>query len=154
MAWHRLEHARSRVSELDRQGSTKLEKSYIVETWTGSRVSMCPGSSRPPRGKPCFSSNSRASNSSSNNSRINSSRGLVVVVVVDLLSSSSRHKHPHNHDPSHTQSSYITFCTLILQTCEMSFKRRNNSGGEGGGGQVGEIHLLAFRMLEFNYLWI
>ena len=28
---------------------------------------------------------------------------------------------------------------FILQICEMSFKRRNNSGGEGGGGQVESI---------------
>ena len=101
MAWHRLEHARSRVSELDRQGSIKLEKSYIVETWTGSRVSMCLGSSRPPRGKPCFSSNSRASNSSSNNSRVSSGE-------LDLLSSSS-HQPPTNSDPI---QSCIAPCTL------------------------------------------
>ena len=129
MAWHRLEHARSRVSELDRQGSTKLEKSYIVETWTGSRVSMCPGSSRPPRGKPCFSSNSRASNSSSNNSRVSSSREL------DLLSSSS-------HQPL-TNSDLIQSC---IAPCTISCRYvRCLSSGEtpveerGVGARLNDI---------------
>ena len=133
MAWHRLEHARSRVSELDRQESTKLEKSYIVETWTGSRVSMCQDSSRLRRDRPFFSSSS--SNKTSSSSRVSSnSREL------DLPSSS--HQPPLSCDPN--PSPLHCLIHLVFQTCKMSFKRRNDSGGEASASSVRISLLLIF----------
>ena len=39
---------------------------------------------------------------------------------------------------------------FILQICEMSFKRRNSSGGEGGGGQVECTSYAIFKTLNFS----
>ena len=39
---------------------------------------------------------------------------------------------------------------FILQICEMSFKRRNSSGGEGGGGQVECTLYAIFKTLCFS----
>ena len=118
-------------SSAARENSFNLR--FSIQT-SGSRVSMCQDSSHLRRDRPFFSSSS--SNKASSSNRVSShSRGL------DLPSSS--HQPPLSCDPNPS----LLHCLIHLefQTCKMSFKRRNDSGGEASASLVRIPLLLIFQ---------
>ena len=100
---------------------------------------MCQDSSHLRRDRPFFSSSS--SNKASSSNRVSSnSRGL------DLPSSS--HQPPLSCDPN--PSLLHCLIHLVFQTCKMSFKRRNDSGGEASASSVRISLLLIFPTFLFQ----
>ena len=123
-------------SSAARENSFNLR--FSIQT-SGSRVSMCQDSSHLRRDRPFFSSSS--SNKASSSNRVSShSRGL------DLPSSS--HQPPLSCDPNPS----LLHCLIHLefQTCKMSFKRRNDSGGEASASSVRIPLLLIFPTILFE----
>ena len=107
-------------------------------SWTGSRVSMCQDSSHLRRDRPFFSSSS--SNKASSSRVSSSSREL------DLPNSS----HQPLPSPVPNQSPLHCLMYLVFQTCKMSFKRRNDSGGEASASLVRIPLLLIFPTFLFE----
>ena len=99
---------------------------------------MCQDSSHLRRDRPFFSSSS--SNKASSSRVSSSSREL------DLPNSS----HQPLPSPVPNQSPLHCLMYLVFQTCKMSFKRRNDSGGEASASLVRILLLQVFPALFYE----